>query len=40
LLDQRSLEASLVHLGDWRGELLIRPLLEFAREHPLPPPSS
>ena len=36
LLEGRSLEQSLVHLGDWRGELLREALLEFAAELPLP----
>lgn len=36
LLDGRTLEQSLVHLGDWRGDLLRNPLFEFAKEQPLP----
>lgn len=40
LLAQRSLEESLVHLGDWRGELLRPALYEFAKEMPPPRASS
>ena len=36
LLQNRSLLESLVHLGDWRGELLTDALLRFSEELPLP----
>jgi ribonuclease D len=36
LLLNRSLLESLVHLGDWRGELLTDAMLRFAEELPLP----